>query len=86
MKIDFHGGFTDTWLMNESNRRDNDDRRKGDRRGKSEDRRQLTLEEIFVDEEIDWSKLGISGDRRKGDRRSGRDPRSGRDRRDEKKD
>lgn len=68
--------------MNEQERRAKSDRRTGDRRGRGEDRRQLSPDEIFTDEEIDWSKLGIAADRRKNDRRSGRDQRSGRDRRD----
>jgi len=82
-KIDFRDRFTDTRAMDESERREKSDRRQGDRRGKGEDRRKLSLDEIFTDDEIDWSKLGISGDRRKNDRRSGRDKRTGRDRRDE---
>jgi hypothetical protein len=68
--------------MDEAKRRAKSDRRAGDRRGKGEDRRKLSLDEIFTDEEIDWSKLGLTGDRRKNDRRSGSDQRSGRDRRD----
>ena len=68
--------------MDEAKRRAKSDRRASDRRGKGEDRRKLSLDEIFTDEEIDWSKLGLTGDRRKNDRRSGSDQRSGRDRRD----
>jgi hypothetical protein len=68
--------------MTGAGKRTNTDRRQDDRRGKSEDRRKLSIEEIFTSEDIDWSKLGLKGDRRKNDRRAGRDQRSGKDRRD----
>ena len=45
---------------------DNQDNK--DNRRQSE-RRKLSLDDIFGGEEIDWSKLGIAGERRKGPRR-----------------
>lgn len=57
------------------------DRRKGDRRQPDGDRRRLRVEEIMHSEDIDWSQLGLDGDRRKSDRRTGADQRTGKDRR-----
>ena len=50
-------------MADEEEKKENKESRSGT------DRRQLSLDDIFGGEEIDWSKLGLTGDRRKGSRR-----------------